>query len=280
MKILGSLAFWSGFGKTFLAALGGLWLIVDPITFLSPDSVPKGADKFALLLVFAMVIAIWFAWPRRVVSASIPGADVKVTILVGDLFDAKDNVVIGVNDVFDTHIGDDIISPRSVQAQFVQNRLDGSVPAFDRLIEAALEGTTFEVDPQKTRGKNARYPMGTVIETSQKGIRHFLSAYCRMGANLKAQTSVCTLIHALDELWEKVRNSGQNQGVSMPVLGSDFGRIGLTQTQLIQILVLSFVNANRLQHVAPELTIYVYEGHAGKVDFAALRLWLRGVLWA
>jgi len=64
------------------------------------------------------------------------------------------------------------------------------------------------------------------------------------------------------------------------VLGSDFERIGLTQTQSIQIMVLSFVNANRVQHVAPRLTSYVYSGNFGLVDFSALRLWLRGVLWA
>jgi len=220
------------------------------------------------------------AWPKPSVSASIPGADVEVEIKVGDIFDATDNVVIGSNDVFDTHIGDDIISSRSVQGQLVQKRFGGSVDTFDREIEKELAGRKFEVDAAKTRGKNKRYAVGTVLELKAEGVRHYVSAYCRMPASLKAETDVCTLIGALDEIWEKVRNSGQNLGVSMPVLASDFGRTGLTQTQLIQLIVLSFVGANKVHHVAPKLTIYVHQGNSSQVDFAALRLWLRGVLWA
>lgn len=279
-KVFGSRAFWSAALKWFLASFGFLWLLVEPIGLFSPKSVPTGWPVYLILVGASVVCGLSIAWPKKEVSATIPGADVRVTIRVGDIFDAKDNIVIGLNDVFDTHIGDDIISPRSVQAQFVQNRLDGSVPALDKILEEKLQGLPSEVDETKTKGKTKRYPMGTVVEVNAKGIRHYLLAYCRMGANLKAETDVCTLISALEVCWEKLRNSGQNHGVSMSVLGSDFGRIGLTQTQLIQILVLSFVNANRLQHVGPELTIYVYKAHAGKVDFAALSLWLRGVLWA
>jgi hypothetical protein len=253
---------------------------VEPIGLFKKDAIPEGWGTYLILVGVSVVIAFVQAWPKTVVSATIPGADVKVTIRVGDIFGAKDNVVIGTNDVFDTHIGDDIISSRSVQAQFVQKRFEGSVSALDSIVADLVKDIAFNVDESKQRGKNKRYPIGTVLEISAHGIRHYFSAYCRMGSNLKAETDVCRLIHSLEECWEKARNSGQNLGISMPVLGADFGRIGLTQTQLIQILVLSFINANRVQHVAPELTIYVYPGNAGMVDFAALRLWLRGVLWA
>jgi hypothetical protein len=226
--------------------------------------------------VFAFVLSL----PRSQVSATIPGANVEVIVKIGDLFEAQDNVVIGTNDVFDTHIGDGIISSRSIQGQFVQNRFEGSVPALDEVIEQLIVSLPFKVDQTKTKGKNKRYPIGTCLEVDRKGIRHYLSAYCRMNSNLKAETDICSLLLSLDECWSSVRNTGQNQGISMAVLGSDFGRIGLTQTQLIQVLVLSFVNGNRIQHVAPRLTIYVHKSNAAHVDFAALRLWLRGVLWA
>ncbi len=279
-RVLRSKAFWSSAGKWFLVAFGFMWLLLEPAGLFLKDSVPEGWGMYFGLIGISIVAGVLLAFPRKTVSATIPGADVSVTVCVGDLFDAKDNVIIGTNDVFDTHIGDDIISSRSIQGKFVQNRFDGSVPALDKVIDEQLVDVPFVVDEAKTKGKNRRYQTGLCLEVNAKGIRHYLSAYCRMGANLKAETDVCTLISSLEECWNKVRNSGQNQGVSMAVLGSDFGRIGLTQTQLIQILVLSFVNANRVQHVAPSLTIYVYPSNSGRVDFSALRLWLRGVLWA
>lgn len=277
---LGSRAFLSALGKRFLESFGFFWLLTEPAGLFFPEIVPGGWPAYAGLVVLSAVSGTALAWPKKSVSASIPGANVQVTIKVGDIFSAEDNVVIGTNDVFDTHIGDDIISPRSVQAQLVQKRFGGSVPTFDRAIQDELAGKISRPDPSKTRGKNERYALGTVVELKAEGIRHYLCAYCRMPATLKAETDVCTLLASLSEIWEKVRNSGQNQGVSMPVLASDFGRTGLTQTQLIQLIVLSFVGANKVQHVAPSLTIYVHEGSAGLVDFAALRLWLRGVLWA
>jgi hypothetical protein len=279
-KIAGSRAFWSSFGKWFFGAFGLIWLCIEPIGLFMPDSVQKGWGFYFTLVVLSVFAAIYKAWPRTKVSATIPGADVEVEVRVGDLFDAQDNVVIGINDVFDTHVGDDVISSRSIQGQFTHIRFDGSVPALDKVIEELIADLPSQTDPSKTKGKNKRYAIGTCLEVSAKGIRHYLSAYCRMSAACKAETDVCALLTSLEECWAKIRNTGQQNGVSMSVLGSDFGRIGLTHTQLIQLIVLSFVNANRVQHVAPKLTIYVYKGNAGKVDFAALRLWLRGVLWA
>jgi hypothetical protein len=279
-NVLGSRAFQSTLWKRFLESFGLCWLFLEPVGLFKPGQVPKGWTTYLALVAVSGVSALVWAWPKKVVSATIPGADVKVTVRVGDIFDAKDNVVIGTNDVFDTHIGDGIISSRSVQAQFVHKRFGGSVSAVDTIMDDLLKDIGFNLDPTKQKGKNKRFPVGTVLEVEANGIRHYLSAYCRMGSNLKAETDVCTLLRSLEKCWGKIRNSGQNLGVSMPVLGADFGRVGLTQTQLIQILVLSFVDANRIQHVAPELTIYVFEGNAGLVDFSALRLWLRGVLWA
>ena len=279
-EALRSKAFIHGLGIKLLASLGTLWLFLEPLGLLLPDDIPTGWKVYFTLIGIAFGLSVLLAWPKRSVSATIPGADVKVTIKVGDIFLAEGNVVIGTNDVFDTHIGDGIISNRSVQAKFVQKRFKGSVSDLDRLIDLQTEMLEFTQDETKTKGKNKRYPIGTVIEIPGEEARYYLSAYCKMGSNLKAETDVCSLLNSLEKCWGCVRNSGENLGVSMPVLASDFGRIGLTQTQLIQIIVLSFVGANRVQHLSPELTIYVYEGNAGLVDFSALQLWLRGVLWA
>ena len=279
-RVLGSRAFWSAAGKWFLAAFGFFWLLVEPMGLFSPSSVPKGWATYFVLLGASALAALCMAWPKRRVSATIPGADVEVIVQVGDIFDARDNVIIGTNDMFDTHIGDGIISNRSIQGQFVQKRFGGSVIALDTIVDHLTTDLPFTEDPTKLKGKTKRYAAGTCLLVTADGIRHYLSAYCRMGTNLKAETDVCTLLYSLEECWNQISDTGQNEGVSMAVLGAGFGRIGLTQTQLIQILVLSFINANRVQHVAPKLTIYVYPENAGHVDFAALRLWLRGVLWA
>lgn len=278
-RVLKSKVFWSSVGKRFLVAFGFLWLLLEPAGLFLKDSIPGGWETYFGLIIFSMIIATIAAYPRSV-SATIPGSNVSVTVCVGDLFDATDNVIIGTNDVFDTQIGDDIIHFQSIQGQFVMKRFDGSVPALDEAIDKQLAGVPYTTDETKVKGKKDRYEVGLCVEIVAKGVRHYLSAYCRMGANLKTDSDFRTLINALEEIWSKVRNSGQNQGVSMAVLGSDFARIELTQTQLVQILVISFVNASKVKHVAPSLTIYVHPSNIDKVSFSALKQWLDSVLWA
>jgi hypothetical protein len=275
-----SRAYWSAVPKWALSIFGVIWLLIEPIGLFYPESVPSGWWMYFALIFTSIVSSLIVSLPRRTVSARVPGANVEVTIKVGDIFDAKDNVIIGTNDVFDTHLGDGIISASSIQGQLVTKRFGGSVRALDEILEKRLADYDSVADETKSFGKKNRYTPGICIEVEAGGVRHFLSAYCRMGNSKSVETDVCLLISSLENCWEKIRNSGQRDGVSMAVLGSDFGRIGLTQTQIIQILVLSFVNANWVQPVAPMLTIYVHAGNAEKVDFSALRLWLRGVLWA
>lgn len=280
LDVIASRAFQNALWVRFLESIGIIWLGYEPFALFVPGLVPHGIGIYLFLLVVAAISGAIWAWPRHSITVSIPARNVEVTVKVGDLFDATDNVIIGINDVFDTNIGDDIISNRSLQAQLVQKRFGGSVQKFDDVIEAQLKTLPSTLDPSKIQGKNLRFQIGTVLQIEAAGIRHYLCAYCRMPASLKAETDICTILNALDQCWAKIRDSGENNGVSMPIIASDFGRTGLTNTQLVQIIVLSYVAADRTQHVAPSLTIYVHKPHAAKVDFAALRLWLRGVLWA
>ncbi|RYG66215.1 hypothetical protein EON64_10280 [archaeon] len=276
---MGSRAFLITLLRRFLEVLGVLWLCLEPVSFLASGAIPKGWATYLMLVVTSFAIGLCLSWPRGHVSASVPGEDVEVTVKVGDIFDAQDNVVIGTNDVFDTEIGD-VISSKSVQGQFLTKRFGGNATELDNVLSQALEHKSAEEDKTKTRGKNRRYSVGTTVVVPAQGVRNYLCAYCRMRPDLKAESTVCELIVSLEECWELIRNTGQNEGVSMPVLGSEFARLGLTQTRLIQIIVLSFLAANRNRPVAPSLTIYVYPGKARSVDFSALRMWLRGVLWA
>lgn len=281
-KLLGSRAFLGSLGKHFFGALGLIWLITEVVNFFLPESPLADLGSRGLLgsIGLSVIAAVAVAWPRKRVSATIPNSPVEVTVRVGDLLDAKENVIVGMSDVFDTRTGEGVISTRSLQAQLVQARFDGDVAAFDAQIDRALTDVPFVVDPSKTKGKNKRYATGTVIQVPAHGIRHYLCAYCRMPATLRAETDVCTLFSSLDNCWARIRDTGDNQGISMAVIGADFGRTGLTHTQLVQLAVLSFIASSKTQHIAPSLTIYVHPSNAGSVDFVALRLWLRGILWA
>jgi hypothetical protein len=63
----------------------------------------------------------------------------------------------------------------------------------------------------------------------------------------------------------------------MPILGSEFARLGVSKTLLIEMTVLSFIAASQRDAIASSLTVYVHPRDQDIVDMAVLDEWLRGL---
>ena len=199
-------------------------------------------------------------------------SDTRITIEVSDVLSQEGNIVIGVTDVFDTEIGE-VISPQSVQGQF-QTRLFPNTAELDDKISTGLTGVRSEIDPAKIRGKNARYPLGTVAVVRRDKSRYFLSAYSRMSNDLQAQSDICKLSTSLEACWRAIRTTGHHEPVHMPAIGSRFARTGLPRSLLIQFIVLSFLDEERKSSVTEHLYVHVAPQDADHVDFVVLENWL------
>lgn len=65
-----------------------------------------------------------------------------LTIEEGDLFDKKGIIVIPVNEYFDTHIGDGIISSNSIHGKFVNSIFKDRIDELNTIITDALKKQT------------------------------------------------------------------------------------------------------------------------------------------
>ncbi|GHO98774.1 hypothetical protein KSF_088220 [Reticulibacter mediterranei] len=213
--------------------------------------------------------------PKKAISHQLSVPDTKITIKVGDLFQEDSNLVIGVSDAFDTELGD-IIKPTSIQGQCLTSIYQNDRIRLDQDINTALQGISGKIDKQKTRGKNKRYPIGTVATLSVGTKKYFYSAYSYMGNNLKCESDIKRLLVSLEKLWEEIRVKGQHDKVAMAVIGSDLARIGnASHADLIKLIVLSFILASREKLVTPELTIVIHPNNLGKVNMWELEDFLR-----
>ena len=199
----------------------------------------------------------------------------QITIQVSDLLAQEGNIIVGVTDVFDTEIGE-VISPNSVQGQF-QVRIYPNTADLDNQIDKALVGKASTTDTEKTRGKNKRYPIGTVAVLRKDSARYYLSAYCRMGSNLQAKSDICKLTSSLEKCWEEIRVTGQHEPVHMAIIGSNLSRTGLPRSLLIQFIILSFLDEERKNSLTCHLYIHIYKGDSHHVDFVNLEEWLSGL---
>jgi hypothetical protein len=222
------------------------------------------------------VWALYAVIPGREVFRQLTVPDTKIRIKVGDLFKEDACLVIGFNDVFDTEKGD-IIKPTSIQGQFLTKIYNDDRSRLDRDIEDALRGVSGKLDNQKTKGKNKRYPIGTVATLTVGAKKYFCLAYSRMGNNLKAQSDVKKLQTSLDTLWEEIRLKGQCEPIAMAVVGSDLARLGNTvsHSTLIQLVVSSFILASREKLITHELVIIIHQSNSDKINLVRINEFLQ-----
>lgn len=263
-------------GSSFLQAFGVIALFLGVLDILFPGHLQGGLADLVAFAVASLVWAIVINWPQTTISRHFSTPDTTVTVKIGDLFVQDANFVIGMTDVFDTEKGD-IINPRSIQAQFVTKVYGDDRDRLDHDIDRALHGVPAQLDRQKLRGKNMRYPIGTVAAVRVGPKIHFCIAYSRMDHDLHAQCTIKWLSESLDNLWEAVRAKGQRERVAMGVLGSDLARLGhqASHTNLITFIITSFILTSREKSVTKELVIVVHPSNADSVNFADLNDFLQ-----
>jgi hypothetical protein len=262
-------------GRRFLEVFGVCWLLFEPLALWRPEDLRWGLRGYLGLTGLSFLAAILWAWPKNSITRKLPVSDTKIVIAVGDLLEQKGNIIIGCTDVFDTEIGD-VISASSIQGQF-QTKLFPNQQKLDQAINEALADVVSKLDEAKSKGKNKRYPIGTVALIESKGNRYFLLAYSNMRNDMRVESDICKLSTSLNECWEAIRVHGQHEPIHIAIVGSALARIGLSRALLLQFLVLSFLDAEKKESLTCELNVHIHESDVEHIDFVDLETWLSGL---
>ncbi len=264
------------FGRSFYVMFGFIALPLSVFDIFSPNSLNFGFNGLLLLVIGCSFWAIYKAWPKFRISRCFSVPNIEINIEEGDLFDAHDNLVIGMSDTFDTEKGT-IIKPETVQGQFLTSVYGDNRQKLDKDLAIALKSIKFSVDKKKNKGKSNRYPIGTVAYLNRESRKYFCIAYSKMNNNFRAQSSIQMLTTSLDSLWTSIRTNGQNNGVSMAIIGSDTARLGHigSYEDLIKLIVTSFVLTSREKVIAPSLTIFIHSKNSEKINILEIQDFLQ-----
>lgn len=263
------------FLSSFFSAFGFIALPLGVADILFPNTLGFGFTGQIVILVFSLFWAAYRIWPTFNLERSFSVPDIKVRIRLGDLLTAKENVVIGMSDTFDTEKGE-IIKPETIQGQFLTKVYSDDQKRLDTALESALANESKYDDKGKHRGKKSRYKIGTVAVLDDGGNKYFCLAYSKMDNKFRAQSSIKMLSQSLESLWEALIEKGQNRGVSLAVIGSDTARVGnvASYADLIKLIVTSFVITSREKLIAPSLTIYIYPKDREKINILEIKDYL------
>lgn len=260
--------------KTF-ALLGTVTAVVKGVVTFWPEHADwfGGGTIFVIALGLCALIGLGLTWPRPI-ECDYGSPHTKIKIVKGNLFEEKNDLVVGITNSFDTEIPQ-IIERKSLLGQTIDQLYGGDWKRLDTELMIALTGKA-PVDNINKPGKQDLYELGSVATVSSGSRRVFFSAYSQMNANNNASTTIETLTKSLHLLWDEVIAKGNGQPVAITPWGSGLSRISgvLPAQDSIRLIILTFMFASRRQKVSDELTVVVPESIFKNLDRLELQAFL------
>ncbi|MBB3815356.1 hypothetical protein FHY13_003748 [Xanthomonas arboricola] len=267
--------FWGKFLTKTFALLGTVTAVVKGVVTLWPKHADwfGGGTIFVIALVLCALIGLGLTWPRPI-ECDYSSPRTKIKIVKGNLFEEKNDLVVGITNSFDTEIPQ-IIERKSLLGQAIDQLYGGNWKRLDTELMIALTGKA-PVDNINKPGKQDLYELGSVATVSSGSRRVFFSAYSQMNANNNASTTIETLTKSLHLLWDEVIAKGNGQPVAITPWGSGLSRISgvLPAQDSIRLIILTFMFASRKQKVSDELTVVVPESIFKNLDRLELQAFL------
>lgn len=248
------------------SAVGVVWTFMELLDFLGIFE----RSKYSALALFpilgaGVVYSIVRVRPVQRISYRVSGRDICIDVRIGDLLNASGEIVISTNTTFDTEMASGLISPQSLQGQFATRMFRGNTNAIDQQLQASLarqRGTNRDNAP----GKNVEYEVGAIGRVATHGNNYYFLAMARLNDQGTAHSSTKMIEHALDSLWDNLANSGDFSTISVPLVGTGRGRVGVPRKKMIERIAQSFVDATKERQFSNHLVIYVHPIDAAKFE--------------
>lgn len=238
------------FRRNFIAVIATLSSLITIYSFCS-DSVPaevKDNPIFSLmiLLFVSIVISLLLSKEREKVKIKINN-NTMLNVFVGDLGNYK-NVVIPVNDYFDTQVDDFVVSPDSLHGKFIKNEFGGNTELLGQMMDEQLVDIKHKINSTRRIGRKKYYPLGTTIKISYKDRDYYLVVLTQFDSNNKANLNSSSYQIIVASLLDFIATHSQGKRISLPLIGGS-ARTGLhtlSKQQKLELIILSMMLSDRL----------------------------------
>ncbi len=247
-----------------------LWTFLEPL-FAILDIKPTGYNCCYLIayILSSFIIGLIVVYPKKKVKFNLTNTNTKVEIVFGDLFKTDGHKVIAASEFFDSKIGKPV-SPKSLQGIFIEKVLGGHTNIFDDAVNSQLAGQEVET-VQRVDGKTLRYELGTTIIIKHDESLYFLFALAKADKDCNASSTPSLMLKALEGLWNKVRIEGNGIDINLPLIGNGLSRVGLPQSQLLQLTLISLLKSAKEKDLSSIIRIVLTEDVFEKIDLEIIK---------
>jgi hypothetical protein len=79
------------------------------------------------------------------------------------------------------------------------------------------------------------------------------------------------MLNALEGLWNKVRIEGNGYDINLPLIGNGLSRVGLPQSQLLQLILISLLKSAKEKDLSSTIKIILTEDVFDKIDLEIIK---------
>lgn len=230
-----------------VSALAMLSSLATLITFAFgwhvDDSTPIHVPIVAGLFILGASVgyALFQVHAKKIIELDI-AAKLKLTIQQADLFQQNGIIVIGFNEYFDTHLGDGIVSPKTLHGIFINKYYKDHLSDLDNdiqesLMQQGIKPIASRCTRRHPAGKTDKYKLGTCALVHDGGKKYVLVALTHFDGFDKANLSREEFNEVIGNLFEFVSNIAEDKPIHMPILGTGLSRLNRSDNRLLNYII-------------------------------------------
>ncbi|QFU21204.1 hypothetical protein FM038_002940 [Shewanella eurypsychrophilus] len=236
--------------RNLIAVIAMLSSLITIYSFFScpvPNEIKENPifSLFSLFLL-SIIFSLMLSKEKRKVRIKINN-DTELEVSVGKL-GACQNVVIPVNDYFDTRVDGHIVSPDSLHGQFIKHEFGNDTALLEQLIDEQLININYRVNDERSVNRKKSYPLGTTIKISHKKRDYYLVVLTQFDSDNKAGINSSDYQLVIAKLISFIATHSQGKRVSLPIIGgsSRTGLKALSKQQKLELIILSMMLSDSL----------------------------------
>lgn len=164
----------------------------------------------------------------------------QLTVKKGDIFDQKNFIVIPVDERFNTHVGDGVVTQKSIHGQFINKYFKDRTKELDEKInESIIKQKISGVDVPCTNQyvKSKKYELGTCVDIPDGGNRYIFVVTTEYDENNVKRLNRKDLSKVIEGLFNYLEPISINWEVNMPIIGAGNARLNLSPERILFYLI-------------------------------------------
>jgi len=256
------------------SALGVLWLLAEITTRPFPQFntwlSSNTNSYYGVAITFSIAWFLYYTYERRHIRFQIPTIDSYISVVFGDIFDEKSDWIIGVNEFFDSEIGQRVAA-NSLHGQVITKIFNGDARAFRSAVDTSLQGRDFTPTTRSTP-PDRQYSIGTTAVVRNSNFCIYLVAMARTDLETaKATSSVPMLWDALSGALDTANAHGNGRPLSLPLLGNGRSNVNVEPQHLLRLIVLALVDFGRKKGLPKDIRIVLPNACFDALDIREIR---------